>query len=397
MLGADRNASACHPSVKLTINGRTMGAHDPHEIFVRAHTLQASKKDWSPNLAKWPRRALIFDTETTLDPAQKLNFGCFRQCELKNGVYECVQEGLFYNDSLAENQLATLNEFVESPGNSPSTRQFPPQMELRLLSRNEFVNLILWNAVRLRSLVVGFNLPFDLSRLAIKSTNAKKNGWSLCLSQRTSRKTGEIEVDPERPRIVVTGIDSKLAFFKISSDWNQAGPRTEPRFLDLHTLVWALRNQSYDLDRACRKFHVAGKLEGYTASGRVTPKEIKYCREDVAATMRLLNAAKVEFDQHPIDLNPDGAYSPATIAKSYLTVMKISRPKVRFKIPNKTNGIAMQSYYGEFARRRFPSFIQISRANIRLSTLFWAIGRCSKQVPLVSKPALPKSETCFPR
>jgi hypothetical protein len=59
-----------------------MGAHDPHDIFVRAHTLQGSKKDWSPKLTKWPRRALIFDTETTLDTAQKLNFGCFRQCEL---------------------------------------------------------------------------------------------------------------------------------------------------------------------------------------------------------------------------------------------------------------------------------------------------------------------------
>jgi len=50
---------------------------------VRAHTSVRKKvatdRRWSP---KWPEYCLIFDTETTLDTAQKLNFGTYRRCKL---------------------------------------------------------------------------------------------------------------------------------------------------------------------------------------------------------------------------------------------------------------------------------------------------------------------------
>jgi len=45
-------------------------------------------------------------------------------------------------------------------------------------------------------------------------------------------------------------------------------------------------------------------------------------------------------------------YSPASIAKAYLDAMQIKQPKMHFKVPNKTLGIAMQSYYGGRAECR---------------------------------------------
>ncbi len=87
-------------------------------------------------------------------------------------------------------------------------------------------------------------------------------------------------------------------------------------------------------------------------TGRVTLKEIKYCRQDVQATASLLNAMKNEFDQHPIGLRPDKAYSPASIAKWYLDAMEIAQPKAHFNVPDKKHGIAMQSYYGGRAECR---------------------------------------------
>jgi len=93
-------------------------------------------------------------------------------------------------------------------------------------------------------------------------------------------------------------------------------------------------------------------MKNHTATGEVTPREIKYCREDVAATNRLLNAAKKEFDQHPIKLDPDEAYSPASIAKAYLDAMEIMRPKNHFRVPNRSHGITMQAYYGGRAECR---------------------------------------------
>jgi hypothetical protein len=81
-------------------------------------------------------------------------------------------------------------------------------------------------------------------------------------------------------------------------------------------------------------------------------EEIEYCRGDVAASHRLLNAMMEEFNRNPVDLHPDKAYSPASIAKAYLNEMRIKKPKQHFRAPNKVLGIAMQSYYGGRAECR---------------------------------------------
>jgi hypothetical protein len=123
------------------------------------------------------------------------------------------------------------------------------------------------------------------------------------------------------------------------------------RFLDVHTLAAALYDESYSLARLCRLLKVKGKLD-HEPSGRVTPQEITYCREDVRATVDVLNALKKEFDRHPIDLPPDQAHSSATIAKAYLDAMGVRPPMEKFKIPARMLGIAMEAYYGGRAECR---------------------------------------------
>jgi hypothetical protein len=329
------------------------GARERYDIFVRAHApLPSKKSSWSGFYRrKWPGSVLVFDTETRTDPTQELNFGCFHRYELKQNKYRCVEEGLFYADHLKRADRAVLERYVRNPLNVPRTDIFPPQLRLRLMSRNAFVRKLFWGTVRRGDLVVGFNLPFDLSRLAVKFANAKKSGWSLALTLRKGRRSGKTEIDIERPRIVITSINSKSAFFKLSSKWRPEEWRNEPRFLDLRTLTFALRNVAYSLSSACKAFSVRGKMS-HTPTGRITPREISYCREDVAATGRLLNAAKQEFDRHPIELRPDQAYSPASIAKAYLDAMKIGRPKEHFRVANKIHGISMQAYYGGRAECR---------------------------------------------
>ena len=326
--------------------------HERHDVFVRAHAPLPSKKPWRGfHCTKWPSSALIFDTETKIDPTQKLTFGCFRRYELKRNNYFCIEEGLFFADGLRRADRTLLERYVANPLNVPKTEIFPPQLKLKLMSRNVFVRNFFWGAIRRGDLIVGFNLPFDLSRLAVKFANAQRDGWSLALTLRKSRRSGKSEIDIERPRIVITSINSKTAFFKLSSKWRPEEWRNEPRFLDLRTLTFALRNVPYSLASACKAFGVPGKMS-HTPSGEVTPKEISYCREDVAATGRLLDAAKQEFDRHPIKLRPDQAYSPASIAKAYLDTMKIFRPKEHFSVANKIHGISMQAYYGGRAECR---------------------------------------------
>jgi len=142
-----------------------------------------------------------------------------------------------------------------------------------------------------------------------------------------------------------------MAFIKLGSILNKKAWKKEGRFLDIRTLGWALRNRSFNLKGACKAFKVKGKKD-HKPTGRINSEEIEYCREDVAATHRALNAMMREFNRNPIDLRPDRSYSPASIAKAYLDKMGIKKPKQHFRAPNKILGIAMQSYYGGRAECR---------------------------------------------
>jgi len=192
-----------------------------------------------------------------------------------------------------------------------------------------------------------------LSRLAVWSHQGKKGtDWSLALASLWKNpKTGRIAPDPQKPRIVIDAQNSKMAFIKLGSILNKAEWPKEGRFLDMRTLGWALRNRSFNLNGACKAFKVKGKRD-YKPSGKINPQEIEYCREDVGATHRVLNAMMAEFNRNPIDLHPDKSYSPASIAKAYLKEMGIKQPKLHFGVSNKAVGIAMQSYYGGRAECR---------------------------------------------
>jgi len=327
---------------------------DAQELFVRTHTVVRQKRQrQGPSVANWPKRVLIIDTETTIDAKQKLTFGAYRHLKLTPVGYQCIEEGLFHSDDLDSLQVDVLKRYIGNPTNLPGIeiKMFPPKSRLPLMNRSVFVERIFWKAIRKGDMVAGFNLPFDLSRLAIKASPSDNGGWSLILSLRKNRTTGVMEPYPERPRVVIKSLDSKMAFIGLSSIRHPGEWPRETRFLDLRTLGHALRDKSYNLKGACQAFHVQGKMK-HKPTGRVTIKEISYCREDVRATSSLLNAMKKEFDQHPIDLRPDKAYSPASIAKAYLDTMGIVRPKEHFNVTDKELGIAMQSYYGGRAEVR---------------------------------------------
>jgi len=336
---------------------KTKGQHSRrglHDIFVRAHTRGRTKDPWDRRWsAKWPKHCLVFDTETTLDPAQKLNFGAFRHCKLVGSKYVCVAEGIFHRDDLSERELKFLQQYRSNPPTLASAEHFPAKSELILTSRASFVKSVFWNSIKKGELIVSFNSPFDLSRLAVWFRQGKKGtDWSLAFAALWKNpKTGRIAPNPQKPRIVIDAQNSKMAFIKLGSilnkkEWPKAG-----RFLDMRTLAWALRNRSFNLNGACKAFKVRGKKD-HKPSGKISSEEIEYCREDVAATHRVLNAMMREFNRNPIPLHPDKSFSPASIAKAYLKEMGIKQPKQHFGVSNKTIGIAMQSYYGGRAECR---------------------------------------------
>jgi len=113
-----------------------------------------------------PSGVLVFDTETTTDRTQGLKFGAWRYYRMDAAGPMLMDDGLFYADDLPGRDpdgYAELQRYVAQHSTLLGTGRVRP---IRLLSRPEFVEKVFFAAAyRTRARVVGFNLPFDLSRL----------------------------------------------------------------------------------------------------------------------------------------------------------------------------------------------------------------------------------------
>ncbi len=137
-------------------------------MAVRAHTVRtdgtatskrerrnAKFQDWQQD---WPELVLVLDCETTTDPSQRLTFGGYRV--LDGG--ELVEEGLFVADDLDPADRDTIEAYVrEHRQDNGSGRPLPVR------SRTDFLREVFFPvAYDAQGVVVAFNAPFDLSRLA---------------------------------------------------------------------------------------------------------------------------------------------------------------------------------------------------------------------------------------
>src|SRR6266446_4425188 len=308
----------------------------------------------------WPQQILVFDTETTVDALQRLTFGSYRHLERgADGKVTLLEEGLFFEDALSQSDptgFATLAAYV---------KQRP---ELKLFSRSEFLDEVFYRvAYQARALVVGFNLPFDLTRLAATWGEGREKfygGFSLVLWQAWDAEREEWIEDRWRPRVLLNLVNSKMAFIEFGTPMEldpqdavgdatqQVGARKKAwafrgNFLDVRTLAFALTGESYSLDGACKAFNVEHGKTVAEEHGRITNAYIEYNRRDVLATSELLGRLNLEFDTHPVALNPCKAYSPASIGKAYLRALGVTSPVVKFAdLPRELHGIAMSAYYG---------------------------------------------------
>ncbi|MGB8834416.1 MAG: hypothetical protein WCC95_19870, partial [Candidatus Sulfotelmatobacter sp.] len=339
------------------------------DIYVRAHTVIQQDEDKRENKnsnhlnnepKKWPDNALVLDCESRTTADQTLTFGFWRSCQLRKGVYVPLEEGMFHDKRLTAKELHVLHKFARTT--EPDTTSDGCD-RLRLYSHPKFIEEVFGMAIQAKALIVCFNAGFDLSRLALDWENAKNGGWSLILSQWHNPETGELKANKFFPRIVIKALNSKTAIIH-STRAPMSEPREEnekvklwpvARFLDVRTLLWALRNRSYSLRTGCKEFGIPGKLD-HKPSGRADLEEIEYCRQDVRSTVGLLNAAKQEFDLHPIAPGPDRMFSPASVAKSYLEELHVSHPSEKVNDADAAYAVFMQSYFGGRAECRIRSW-----------------------------------------
>jgi hypothetical protein len=306
----------------------------------------------------WPP-IFVFDCETTTDPAQRLLFGAFARYRWTEALtLDCVQEGLIYADELGLRDpagFACLREYAET-----HQAQVVPRVRRTLVrfSRAQFVDAMLRAALESDALIVGFNLPFDIARVARGVGEARRRpfygGFSFLLAQ-WMQSTREGKPHPFRPWALCKTIDSKRALMGLAGT-KDVTPRqyyTGWPFLDLRTLTFALTGEPKSLEGAGRLFRARVIKKEEEAHGVITPRYIDYCRRDVQATAALLEGLRREFDRHPIPLVPSGAFSPASIGKGYLSAMGVCQPAKQFAaVKPEILGVAMLGYFGGRAEAR---------------------------------------------
>jgi hypothetical protein len=331
-------------------------APSPLIIAVRVYPdLKDEERDFDKPKREWhrPGAMLVFDAESRTDRSQRLTFGSYRFIVSR----QLVTENLFYADDLPVKDRRILKRHVAQPS---AVIPAEDNHDVSLLMRDQFTDRLFKNAYKGRCLLIAFNFPFDISRVACNFTNARgrfAGGFSLDLWSYADGR------NRFRPSICIKHIDSKRALkgFTRRKDPDEedlipegstTGEKEEDyafrgHFLDLRTLAFALTDKGYTLEKACEDFGVEHGKQRPERHGIVTDKYIKYNRRDVLATSELAVKLLEEYDKHDIELQETKAYSPASIGKAYLRRMGI-KPILHRQpdFPKSYLGYAQSAFFG---------------------------------------------------
>jgi hypothetical protein len=320
---------------------------------------------------RYPHEALVFDTETLVEPAQRLLFGVWRF--YRDGPDEepgrfLVEEGIFYPDELPERDpegFAHLRAYVEDPAHPSAAesslgRPGSTERRLRLVPVSQWMEERLYRYAyrhRDRCALVAFNLPFDLGRLArywSPAIGRFRGGWSLGL-------WGDFDEDGTwkdaryHPRLLLKAIDPRRTLYRWGSlkRGDDDGLGTGGRFVDLRTLVFALTDRSATLERACELFGDPF-AKAPVEYGVISSELIAYALDDLSHTALLYRACLAELREHPgVTLEPHGLYSPATVGTQYLKAMGVDPPRDKFaELDPGLYGRAMSAFFGGRAEAR---------------------------------------------
>ena len=307
-------------------------------IYVRAYAVRETKDrdDYEADPKVGPSDwTLTFDCETTVDESLRLRFGAYQL--RKGGVLK--RHGLFYAADLPATDLAVLTAVAAERG-------------LDLLTVAHFIDRIFFGRLyALGGTVIGFNLPFDISRLAISHGAARKRmrgGFSFKLSTNT-----------DWPRVRVKHISPRMAFIRFGAIPKKRTPEGQkkrglavpPRrgyFVDVKTLASALLAESFSLRKLSQDLGVATPKETNDDHGKpITPNYVGYCLTDVQATWECREALAARLTTYGLPAPERSLFSPASLGKSYLKAMNaLPWTEVQPDFPPELTGQIMSAYFG---------------------------------------------------
>jgi len=314
---------------------------------------------------------LTFATEVTSDQVQSLVFG---SCAVWiNGTLHKIC--LFHDKNLDQKKIDVIRQVAE-------TLQKERDCIVTVSSKDEFVAKVFYPYVyEARAKCIGFDLPYELSRLAASWGTARKirDAFSIKL----------VENNPRLPAIKIKSINSDAAFIQFATPLRTKSEKKHipthkvyrGYFLDLKTLGYAMSNKSFDgMDEVAKTFGVETHLQN--KKGIIEDA----IRNNVEKTLTVHNLyCKIIFVlQDTFLIKPNDSnklYSPASIGKIYLEKLNI-KPLLE-KNPDfskETMGNLMSAYYGgrvETRIRKTPVPVTYLDCTSTYPTLFSLMGMYS--------------------
>lgn len=325
-----------------------MASSESRSIAVRAYaepkprdTASSSSaiRQRSPTAAVGPSEwSLVIDTETTIEAAQQLRFGVY-QVRRDDDLYD---QGLFYDpDTLTDDERSTLYHFASARG-------------LAVHAVPDFIDgIVLRYLFDLRGTCIGFNLPWDLSRLAIAHAPARGRtmygGFSFQLSP-----------DTRRPRIQVKHLTGRAALIQFTVPAEQRVPRgmrqrrlrVQPwrgAFVDVRTLAGALLSGSWSLASLADHLQTPHrKHDTDEHGGPLNEQYLDYACNDVQVTWECYRVLRDQYLGYGLTQTPvQRIYSEASLGKACLREMDI-RPwrEQQPDVPPELIGTILSSYFG---------------------------------------------------
>jgi hypothetical protein len=298
-------------------------AADPLPVVVRAYLPSGRPRvagvgDLEPS--GW---SVVFDCETTQDMFHSLRFGAYqvRHDDL------LADAGFFYEpETVGIDDLEILREFAGDSG-------------LEVLTTLEFVDEILLKyAYDLTGLCIGFNLPFDISRIA---------------HGHVASSTGDafsFELSETRPklRLRIEHRSASAADIRFVKSGGRHATDHRGIFADVATLGRAMTGAPHSLKSLARVLGTAHRKSPAVHGTALTPEYIAYCMNDVQVTWECYAKLRDRYDSYGLRGTPiTRIASEASIGKAALREMGI-RPwrEVQPDFPLGEIAKIMSTYYG---------------------------------------------------
>ena len=297
------------------------------------------------------------------------------------------RELIFYPDDLPEIGVARLRQYIaertyacgappQENGEAQPYRIWRKEARLgtpingrsvkvQLLPLSEFLKLFYRIACEDRAMVIGYNIPRLLTRLASDWREIKKGkhigGWRLYLWTYRDPNTGKrLPSAGWRPSIICKRIAPDVIFTEFAG---RRGSRYRGEFPDLANLARTLTGRRWALGEALSAF-IGEVIDERRDCGRIALDDIAHCRRVAHGIVGLAKALIGLFDRlHPVSRGCPGGFvsetrlfSPGGLARPYLTAAGFSPPAV----PEDRLGACAAASHGGW------SGVQYAATNFRL-------------------------------